>query len=222
MPKILIVEDETIVALDIKSALKKLNYEVTDCVTNYDDAISSVKNNRPDIILLDIHLDKSKDGIEIAEEILKTQDISIIYLSAFCDDITIQRAVKTNPVSYLIKPFKREELKSNISLAIHKNAKNIDKNLKDLGNDYFYDLEKKELYHLDILIKLSKNEKLLLSFIILSRGNIISFEELEDNIWPEYSVSSSTLRTLIYRLRSKLAYKIIESIQGEGCKLMKN
>lgn len=68
MIKILIVEDETIVALDTKSTLIKLGYEITDIVTNYDDAISSFLSNKPDIILMDIFLKNSLSGIEISKK----------------------------------------------------------------------------------------------------------------------------------------------------------
>ena len=118
--KILVVEDETIVALDIKSALKKIGFEVTNTVTNHDDAIKSVQANKPDIILMDIHLENSKDGIETAQDIQKIENIPILYLSAFSDDETIDRAVQTNPLGYLTKPFKREELKTTIHLGLYK------------------------------------------------------------------------------------------------------
>ena len=120
MKKILIVEDESIVALDIRSALRKLNYEVTDMVTSYEQAIQSVKNNCPDIALLDINLQNSKDGIAIAKKLQKMMDISVVYLTAFSDDDTLQRAVKTNPLGYILKPFTRPELKSSLILAVHK------------------------------------------------------------------------------------------------------
>ena len=118
--KILIVEDETIIALDIKRALEKMDYEVTNMVYDYQGAIKSVKINRPDLILMDVNLGNSKDGIETAKEIKNYHDIPIIYLTAFSDERTINRAIETNPVRYLIKPFKREELKSNILLGLNK------------------------------------------------------------------------------------------------------
>lgn len=118
--KVLVVEDEAIVALDIKNALLKLGYEVVACATNADEAIASITTILPDIIIMDIHLNHSKDGIETAEAIQKIANIPILYLTAFADDETIRRAVNTNPIGYLIKPFKREELKSTILLGLHK------------------------------------------------------------------------------------------------------
>ena len=128
---ILIVEDEAIVALEIKRTILKMGFGVTDMVTNYDDAIKSIKEKLPNIVLLDIHLKNSKDGIETAHAIKEIASVPIIYLTAFCDDKTIERAVETNPIGYLVKPFKREDLKSTLQLAIYKikNSKSIELSL---------------------------------------------------------------------------------------------
>ncbi len=219
--RILIVEDETIVALDIKRVLINLNYEVTDCVKNYDNAISSIIKSSPDIILMDIHLKNSKDGIETTEDIQKIKNIPIIYLTAYSDENTIIRAIKTNPVSYLLKPFNADELKSTILLALYKISKSntIITKGKHLGFDYYYDLDHKILIYKSIPIKISINEKRLLTLLVEARGTIVPFREIEYDIWPDTPVSDSALRTLLYRLRSKLDYKLIETIPSIGCKL---
>jgi len=222
--KILIVEDETIVALEIKSVLKKLGYEVTNTVTNHHDALKSVQTNKPDMILMDIHLENSKDGIQTAQDIQKTVAIPILYLTAFSDDETIDRAIQTNPVGYLLKPFKREELKSTIRLGLHKinpeNQSNIDENFKNLGLGYYYNLKEGNLYYKNMPIRLSPKENQLLKVLIDARGNIVPFDDLEHLIWPDKQIHESSLRTLIYRVRSKLEYKLIETIPSFGCKLI--
>lgn len=82
MIKILVVEDEIIVALDIEKTLLKLGFKVTNKVTNYDDAIKSVKKNKPDIVLMDIKLKNSKDGIETAKDIQK--NLKYTYNLSYC------------------------------------------------------------------------------------------------------------------------------------------
>jgi len=221
--KILIVEDEVIVALDIKNALTQLGHEVITMVTNHDDALLSIKNNRPDIIIMDIHLNNSQDGIQTAEEIQKTHTIPILYLTAFADDETIRRAVKTNPIGYLTKPFKREELKSTIQLGLYKKEKTnplpMDYNRTYLGLNYSYDHANGQLFYSEMPIKLSIKENALLRILIEAKGKTISFQELEYFLWPDTSVSESALRTLVYRTRAKLEYKFIETIPFTGCKL---
>lgn len=218
---ILIVEDEAIVGLDIKRTILRMGFSVNNMVTNYDDAINSIKKKSPDIILLDINLKNSKDGIEIAKEINKTSNIPIIYLTAFADDKTMQRAVQTKPIGYLVKPFKREDLKSVLQLCIYKiNSKHyIDSELTPIGNDYFYDIDNHNLFFKEYPIKLSHKENLLLELLMESKGNIVPFYTLEEHIWEGNPVSNSALRTLLYRLRGKLDYKLIETIPSFGLKL---
>jgi len=221
--KILIVEDESIVALDIKRTLEKLDYEITNMANDYFTAINSVKSNKPDLILMDVNLGRSKDGIETAKEIKNFEDIPIIYLTAFSDESTINRAIETNPISYLIKPFKREELKSNIMLGLYKNKEIIeeifDENLIHIGEDYYFNKIENRLYFKSLAINLGSKEILLLKILLESKGQVVTFESIESLIWGTNSISNSTLRTLIYRLRSKLEYKFIETIPFLGCKI---
>jgi len=223
--KVLIVEDETIVALDIKNVLASIGLCVTNSVTNHDDALKSIKNIEPDIILVDINLKNSKDGIQTTKSIQKIKNIPIIYLTAYSDDETINRAIETNPIHYMLKPFKRNELKSTMQLAIYKINQEKYKqysnnNFFKLGNGYYYDIKNEALFYHDIPIKLGVKERQLLSVLISARGNIVSFDRLIYELWPDEFVSDSTLRTLIYRLRTKLEYRIIETIPAFGCKLI--
>lgn len=224
--KVLIVEDEMIVALDIKRALVDLNFEVTNCVKNYDSAIDSVSTNKPDIILMDINLKKSKDGIETVKAIQKIENIPIIYLTAYSDEETISRAIQTNPISYLLKPFNRDELKSTILLGLYKINQSNETNTKNkcryLGFNYYYNLEDEILFFNNIPIKISINERKLITMLVEAKGAIVSFREIEYYIWPDAPVTNSALRTLLYRLRGKLEYKIIETIPAMGCKLTPN
>ena len=199
---ILIVEDEAIVALDIKRTILKMDFAVSGMVTNFDDALINVREKLPNIILLDIHLKNSKDGIETAKEIQKIADVPIIYLTAFSDDETIERAVQTNPVGYLVKPFKRDDLKSTLQLAIYKinNNKCVESSLISIGEGYVYDMANHNLFFKEYPIKLSQKESLLLEMLIEAKGDIVPFATLEYHIWRGIPVSDSALRTLLYRL----------------------
>ena len=223
--KILIVEDEPIVALDIQNTLIKLGYIVTDMVTNYDDTLSSVQSNEPDIIFMDIHLQNSKNGIETVMEIKKSKNIPVVYLTAFSDDYTMQKAIETDPISYILKPFKRDELKSSIMLSTYK-MNNLDKTILEteytsIGFDYYYDLKNDNLFYKEQPIQISVNEKKFLRLLIVANGHIVPFMTVEEYIWNNSTVSSSTFRTLVYRLRSKLEFKLIETVPSFGYKLHK-
>ncbi|MCK5294897.1 MAG: response regulator [Arcobacteraceae bacterium] len=221
--KILIVEDETYVALELKTELIKLNFEVTDIVHTQKRVMNSIQKVEPDIIMMDIKLGKGNDGIEIVKEIQKTKDIPILYLTAFSDDIIMERAFETNPIGYMVKPFKTEDLKSNIQLALHKmnriDSAHINNEFISIGEDFYFDIENRSLYFKDNFVKLGKKEKHLLSMLVEANHTKIQFNDLEEAIWDGNKPSSSALRTLVYRLKGKLGNNIIQVTYGYGYNL---
>ena len=220
--KILIIEDEAIVALDIKRILTNLGQEVINTVFSFDEALKSIKENRPELIFSDINLGKGKDGIELIETIQKDDFIPVIYLTAYSDEETIERAIKTNPLGYILKPFKKEDIKSTLLLGLYRLKSQDFVSNNDyikLEDDYFYDLANEILFYKNEPIKLSPKEKKLLTILVEAKGHIVSFRYIEYLLWPDTVVCESNLRTLIYRLRTKLNYKIIKTIASIGCKI---
>lgn len=118
--KILIVEDENLVAKDLQNGLKKLGYQVTAVASTGEKAIKEVEENRPDLILMDIMLKGSMSGIEAAKEIKERFSLPVIFLTAYADDTIINKAKVTEPYGYIIKPYKDEELKTTIEMALYK------------------------------------------------------------------------------------------------------
>lgn len=118
--KIMIVEDEKIVALDIKDSLEHFGYSVPCMASKGEEAIKLAKTCHPDLILMDIVLKGKMDGIETAKIIHDSYDIPIIYLTAYSDEKTLQRAKMTAPFGHILKPFEDRELRSNIEIALHK------------------------------------------------------------------------------------------------------
>jgi two-component system, cell cycle sensor histidine kinase and response regulator CckA len=118
--KILIVEDNPIVAEDLKRKLINLSYEVTATTYSGNEALESVKDKKPDIVLMDIRLGDGMNGIDVATILKKDHNISIIYVTAHSDDDTIYRAKQTQPYGYIVKPFDDNELKSTIEIAVYK------------------------------------------------------------------------------------------------------
>ncbi|MEO7309652.1 MAG: response regulator [Chitinophagaceae bacterium] len=117
--KIGIVEDEVIIADNIANILVKLGYEVAEPVGSYAEAIQMIEDENPDLLLLDIHIRGKKDGIDLAEKIKEAYHLPVIFLTANSDIATVERAKKTGPASYLIKPFTKDDLYSAIEIAIH-------------------------------------------------------------------------------------------------------
>ncbi|MBN1524196.1 MAG: response regulator [Spirochaetales bacterium] len=120
MHHILIVEDEKIVATDIKYMLKKIDMTSADIAQTATDAFAKIQEKKPDIILMDINLSGEIDGVQAAEIILKDYKIPVMYLTAYADEKTVERAKHTEPIGYLLKPFNEIELKTNIEIALYK------------------------------------------------------------------------------------------------------
>jgi PAS domain S-box-containing protein len=118
--KILIVEDEAITAMELEEMLKNRGYEVVGTAANGATAIRIAKEKWPDLILMDIRIEGKIDGIQTATQISSFHDIPIIFLTAYSDDVTLARAIKTKSHSFMLKPFNEKELYSNIELAINK------------------------------------------------------------------------------------------------------
>jgi PAS domain S-box-containing protein len=118
--KILIVEDERIIAEDIKSALFSFGYDVIDLLTSGEAAIEKIKVVQPDLIMMDIMLDGELDGIHTAEIIRSRSNIPIIYLTAYADESTLARAKLTTPFGYLLKPFEDRELRAAVEVTFYR------------------------------------------------------------------------------------------------------
>jgi len=118
--KILVAENERIIAVDIKNSLQRLGFKVTALVSSGEEVLKKVNEERPDLILMDITLDGSLNGIETAEIISSKYNIPVIYLTAYGDRETIQKAKITEPYGYLIKPFDSREIEIAIEMAFIK------------------------------------------------------------------------------------------------------
>ncbi len=118
--KILIVEDESIVALNIKNRLEELGYAVVAMLNSGEAALQVVANNRPDLVLMDIKLKGTVDGIEAAALIRSRFQIPVVYLTAYSDEETVDRAKFTEPYGYILKPFEARDLCTTIEVSLHK------------------------------------------------------------------------------------------------------
>lgn len=115
---ILIVEDDPVISQLIGWRLEKMGFFVSGKTPTAEEALDKIKDGRPDLILIDINLPGTMDGTELARTIKEKFQIPFIFLTAYTDSETISRAIDTEPAGYLIKPFKDEELKVMIELAL--------------------------------------------------------------------------------------------------------
>ncbi len=129
---VLVVEDEILVAEELREYLERLGYAVPAVLSSGDEVVEAVARYRPDLLLMDIHVDGSIDGIEAAFQAKAEFGIPVIYLTAYSDDRTLSRAAGTRPAAYLLKPFNERELAVNVAMAISsaRSADDSEENLR--------------------------------------------------------------------------------------------
>ena len=142
--KILVVEDEEIVAFDLETSLKALGYNVIAVVGSGEEAVQEATTSKPDLVLMDIQLKGRMDGIEASESIVKHFNIPVVYLTAHADAATLQRAKLTTPFGYLVKPFEESALQTTVEIALCRHqaeermrqALNKEKELNELKSQF--------------------------------------------------------------------------------------
>ncbi len=118
MATILIVEDEPIIAQDIQYNLRHLGYSVIGIAHDSESALDMLSNRKPDLVLLDINIEGTKDGIDIARIINDKYSIPFLFLTSYSDEKTLARAKDTHPYGYIVKPFDEKDLKTSVAIAI--------------------------------------------------------------------------------------------------------
>jgi len=129
MNKIMIVEDEAVIALRLQQRLKSMGFDVAGVAYSGEEAVESARDLRPDLILTNIMIPGKLDGIQVAEIVKSALDIPVIFLTAYSEDKIIERAKQAESYGYIVKPFQNRELKSAIEFALYK--KDMERRLKE-------------------------------------------------------------------------------------------
>jgi len=239
---VLIVEDDEITALNLNMSLQKQGYNVVAMCDNSLEAKSKITSYAPDIVIIDISLQESNDGIELAKAIRKKYTIPFIFLTSYTDDDIIAQAKLTEPYGYIVKPFDPASLHATIQMALFKykvenerkeniNSLKVDKlNLEKLlyskkasdkpivpfGDNYHLDISICETFYKGKKIKLTKKENAFLRLLVAQLGLVVSFEQAMNYVWDENGATENSVRTLVWRLRNKLETDIIKNASGIG------
>jgi DNA-binding NarL/FixJ family response regulator len=170
--KILIVEDEPVIAENISIYLDNNDFEVSGIAYDSDEAFEQLKHNTPDAVILDINLESEKDGIDIAGYINKNIQVPFLFLTSYADKNTLEKAKAVQPGGYIVKPFNERTLLASLEIAISNHAADMNKKLPALSlekiNSYLLSpLSKREFEIVQLLYEGSTNnqmaEKLFLS-----------------------------------------------------------
>lgn len=117
--QILIVEDETIIAEDIREALRAYEYQISAIVSSGEEALVKVEEIRPDLVIMDIMLSGELTGVETAKMIRKKFATPIIFLTAYADENTLEGAISSDPYGYLVKPVREKDIRAAVKIAFH-------------------------------------------------------------------------------------------------------
>lgn len=133
--KVLIVEDEPVIAENVSIYLDNYDFEVSGIAYDSDEAFEQLKTNTPDAIILDINLESDKDGIEIAQHINQHYQLPFLFLTSYSDKSTLERAKHVKPGGYIVKPFNEKTLLASLEIAISNHAAEINHDLPKLNNE---------------------------------------------------------------------------------------
>jgi len=225
--RILIVEDNFIVAEDIRRCLTRAGYQVVAIATSGEDVIKNLSCYNPDLVLMDIFLAGSLDGIETARMIQQKRSIPVLYLTAYADREVVERAKLTEPFAFLVKPFRRDDVVSNIEMALYRHEKRKKEAEEGkshtsitLKNGFSYDLEHERLLYMGREIRLTKKEHRFIYLLVKNRGRTVTFSKIESYVWDDImGVDENNFKVFLWRLRSKVGKGLIRNIRGIGYRI---
>lgn len=240
--RIIIVEDDEITALNLNMSLTKQGYNVVAMFDNAEEAKANITRLNPNLIVIDISLQESSDGIELAQHIRDNYNIPFIFLTSYSDDDIISLAKLTEPYGYIVKPFDPNSLHATIQMALFKydleckrkedmKSLKVDKlNLEKLlyerrsssepivefGNGYHLDISICETFFQGQKIRLTKKENAFLRLLVAQLGSVVNFSQAMEYVWEDHGATENSVRTLVWRLRNKLQTDIIKNASGIG------
>lgn len=198
--RIMIVEDEGITSAYIESTLKQLGFTVSSIESSSDMAIEKAEEDNPDLILMDIHINGTKDGIVTAEEIQTRFNIPVVYLTAHSDEATLERAKLTDPFGYVLKPLDPKDLRVNIELAMYKHK--MQNKLKELAHyDLLTGLPNRTLLfdRLDQALKNAKRNNMKVAVLMI---DLDGFKCINDRMG--HDTGDEVLKEIAQRLKHNL------------------
>ena len=213
--KIMIIEDEVITQRYLKNILAQYHVDQVDCYDNAKETLINIRTKTYDMILMDINIKGSMDGIQLAREILRNHYVPIVFITAHSDTETFQEVLELSPYGFIAKPFSSKDVEVAIQLAYkqYQAHQAIDEKKSNMSNDtkmiiisdtYVYSTETKKLYSEEVLVKLNVKQNKLLEILSLHINSIVKYDTLIEAIWEDYEIADSALRTLVYTIRKAL------------------
>ena len=217
--KILIIEDDSIVAMHIRETVEGHSHDVIGVAKSAEKALELAEETPPDLVISDINIEGEIDGIECSKTLQSSYHSSVILVSAYNDQATLQNASTLDFTGYLIKPFREDELITLLDLIVLRGNDDHPHKRKKINELYDYCPTHQTFYRNNEVLELTQKEKSFLEALIRANGAIVSYEHLSEMIWYGEEVSDEARRQLVYRLRHKLPDFPLKLVKGIGYKL---
>ncbi|MHC3995598.1 response regulator [Thiomicrolovo sp. ZZH C-3] len=220
---VMIVEDEMLTARYISSILKGWGIRVVGVFDNAMAVIAAFEEEIPGLVLMDVNIRGNIDGFALSDMIWEQHTVPIVYITAYCDNETLQKAFRPLAYGYVMKPFGPEELETVLRSAHRRHQKvsdeahDTEKGARiDLSPVHTYDLATASLYADGEEVVLTAKQNILLEHLVLHRHQVVSYHELEFAIWADEEVSPSSLKTVVYSLRKRAPELRIKNLSKQG------
>ncbi|HEY9129007.1 MAG TPA: response regulator [Sulfurovum sp.] len=211
---VVIVEDEVITQRYLQDILSSNDIEVSGCFDNAIDTLEGLKDITCNMILMDINIKGSTDGIQLARKILQKYTFPVVFITAHNDDATLEELLELAPYGFINKPFSSKEVITTLKIAykrylIHTEVAKVNTSQEptDIAiNEYYtYSLKSSALYYDGQTVKLNNKQNKLLEILSKNINNTVGYEILISQLWGEDDlIADSTLRTLVYSVRKLL------------------
>jgi DNA-binding response OmpR family regulator len=213
--KILILEDESILAISMQEFLEDSGYEIEHYV-NSEEAFDAIYNQTFDLLLLDVKVSGKQNGFELLSTIRDANiNTPAIFITSLNDIENLTQGYKCGGCDYIRKPFDLAELKLRVEQVIKLHCFNSSENLIELDFNYKFDTKKLQLTLTDKVIMLSKTETRILELLIKQRGSVVTYEMFWEEVWGEW-IEPTNIRVQVGNLRKKLEHDFIRNIRGAG------
>ncbi len=227
--KVMVVEDEVLLQEHIESILKSLDIDMVGCYDNAADARAAITKDSCEMILTDINIKGAEDGIQFARSILQQYDIPIVFISAYSDGETLEEVMELSPYGFITKPFSAKDIEVAMRIAYKRFRIDKDKKKKSetptkmiqgdkiiISPECYFDMKEHVLYRMDAPVRLNKKQVKLIETLAMHCNQIVEYDRIIDEVWPDGVLAESSLRTLVYSVRRILPDLPIESHSKMG------
>lgn len=224
MLKIAIVENEDLIAEKLSKIVIKLGYKVVGRAIGAEDLYKLLeKQEKPNLILMDIDINGNIDGTELAFDVKSKYEIPSVFISGYTESEILEDAGNSKPLGFIVKPYKHKDIEVTLALIETKFKQEVNQKLSErtikFNEEYEYKLDVKQIYKNGKLFDLTNNEQKFVDILAVNNGTTVPFPQIFMSVWGTENIDMTSVRNLVKRIRDKMGIDIIHSVRGIGYRL---